>query len=455
MFDHERQRQKARPGAVGGATTAPVPGKSTRVAALIQRAQASPATALPAALRARFEQSTGADLGGVRVHTGAESAEAAAAVDARAFAIGSDLHFAAGEFAPGSAAGDHLIAHEAFHALQAPAGAAPATDDELTVSHGSDPAELDADRAADAMITGAPAAAPSPASGAVVHRKAGTDTPKNSYNRGGALVWSGGAELTAEEMTSYTSSRAALLGQVGGWVASAAGLQVVDTRSLADRMAERDDETFERDCALMQQAIDHCEREIEALSGDPARARLLAMNEQRKAEEESRLAARKERHTNRVDLAIKATENIRGYASEGMSAGLQTMQITGDLSAEQFAGIEDLTGKLGKALKFASLGARFCDAGALRRFQADPSFESAAAWGAQIGSILDATAGLASGLPPGFDDVIGGSLKTAGVVIANFTSLVRTRYAKIDRMTRGDACQKSELLRPGETGCSK
>jgi hypothetical protein len=455
MFDHERTRPRPRPGAGGSPDGGAVPGKSTRVAALIQRAQASSSSALPAELRDRFERSTGADLGGVRVHTGAESAEAAAAVDARAFAVGTDLHFAAGEFAPGTAAGDHLIAHEAFHALQAPGGAPPIDDAEVAVSEGSDPAERQADHAADAMVAGAPAVAPSAASGAVIHRKAGADTPKNSYNRGGALVWSGGAELTAEEITSYTSVRADLFKKVSGWVLAASGLQAVDTATLADRMALTDDQRFARDCELMQQAIRHCDKEIAALSGDPSRARLLAMNQQRKAEEEARLAARRERHANRVDLALDATAKVREYASEGLATSLQVMVVTGDLSTEQFEGLSDLTGGLGKALSFASLGARMCDVRTLRQFEADPSFESAAAWGAHVGSILHAASALAKGLPPGFDDVVGGSLQSAGRVIAQFTSVVRTRYAKIDQMTRADACQKSELLGPGETACAK
>jgi hypothetical protein len=39
----------------------------------------------------------GADLSEVRVHTGGESAEAAAGLGARAFTVGSDVHFNSGE----------------------------------------------------------------------------------------------------------------------------------------------------------------------------------------------------------------------------------------------------------------------------------------------------------------------------------------------------------------------
>src|SRR5439155_1319570 len=38
---------------------------------------------------------------------------------ARAFTVGSDVHFNAGEFAPGSKEGDRLLAHELTHVVQA------------------------------------------------------------------------------------------------------------------------------------------------------------------------------------------------------------------------------------------------------------------------------------------------------------------------------------------------
>src|SRR5438094_4950357 len=44
----------------------------------------------------------GADLSSVRVHTGAPSAQAANQLGARAFTEGQDIHFNAGQFAPGT-----------------------------------------------------------------------------------------------------------------------------------------------------------------------------------------------------------------------------------------------------------------------------------------------------------------------------------------------------------------
>ncbi|HEX5503430.1 MAG TPA: DUF4157 domain-containing protein [Thermomicrobiales bacterium] len=61
---------------------------------------------------------------GVRIHTGPAAARAAEAVQARAFTVGRDIVFGAGQYAPQSAAGRGLLAHELTHTLQqrAPGG---------------------------------------------------------------------------------------------------------------------------------------------------------------------------------------------------------------------------------------------------------------------------------------------------------------------------------------------
>ncbi|MEZ4399181.1 MAG: DUF4157 domain-containing protein [Kofleriaceae bacterium] len=71
--------------------------------------------ALPAAVRAQMEQAFGADFGRVRV---VEDSPAARGLGARAYAIGDELHFAPGQYAPGTAAGDALIGHELAHVVQ-------------------------------------------------------------------------------------------------------------------------------------------------------------------------------------------------------------------------------------------------------------------------------------------------------------------------------------------------
>jgi hypothetical protein len=102
---------------------------------------------LDAGVQTRFSQSLG-DLSDVRVHTDDRADQLNRSVAARAFATGTDVYFARGEYNPGSAAGDRLIAHELAHVVQqrgAPSGGP------LTVSNPGDALETEADAVADQL----------------------------------------------------------------------------------------------------------------------------------------------------------------------------------------------------------------------------------------------------------------------------------------------------------------
>ena len=104
-------------------------------------------TSLDAGVQSRFSESLG-DLSDVRVHTDDRSDQLNRSVSARAFATGTDVFFARGEYNPGSASGDHLIAHELAHVVQqrgAPAGGP------LTVSNPGDALETEADAVAEQL----------------------------------------------------------------------------------------------------------------------------------------------------------------------------------------------------------------------------------------------------------------------------------------------------------------
>jgi hypothetical protein len=64
----------------------------------------------------------GHDFSRVRVHTDTRAAESVRAVSANAYAVGEHVAFAAGRYAPGTPAGDRLIAHELAHVRQQSAG---------------------------------------------------------------------------------------------------------------------------------------------------------------------------------------------------------------------------------------------------------------------------------------------------------------------------------------------
>lgn len=104
--------------------------------------------ALDPGVRERVGPGLGDDLGDVRVHDGPDADALARSVQARAFAVGTDLFFAEGEHRPGTGAGDRLLAHELTHVVQQ--RGAPA-DGPLTVSQPGDASEHEADRAADEL----------------------------------------------------------------------------------------------------------------------------------------------------------------------------------------------------------------------------------------------------------------------------------------------------------------
>jgi len=102
-------------------------------------------TSLDSGVASRLGGSLG-DVSDVRVHTDDTADRLNRSVSARAFATGSDVYFAKGEYSPGSADGDKLIAHELAHVVQQ-RGAS--TSGPLTVSQPGDAIEREADAVAD------------------------------------------------------------------------------------------------------------------------------------------------------------------------------------------------------------------------------------------------------------------------------------------------------------------
>ena len=107
----------------------------------VAAASSSSGSALPDTLQRKFESSLGADLSGVRVHTGDSSAAANDAVGAKAYTMGNDIHFGAGHYDPSSKAGEHLLAHEVAHTVQQGGGGAQRMQFKLAVSSPADALE--------------------------------------------------------------------------------------------------------------------------------------------------------------------------------------------------------------------------------------------------------------------------------------------------------------------------
>ncbi len=89
---------------------------------------------LPEAERTFFESRLGHDFSRVRVHTDGAAATAAAALGAKAFALGDDIAFAADRYRPGTTEGHKLMAHELVHVAQQERGGGTSAQTEARAS---------------------------------------------------------------------------------------------------------------------------------------------------------------------------------------------------------------------------------------------------------------------------------------------------------------------------------
>jgi len=180
---------------------------------LLNEALQTPGQALDGQTGSFMGQRFGHDFSPVRVHTGERPARAARALSARAFTLGEHLVFGESEYAPRTATGRSLLAHELAHVVQTDGqqpGAGP-----LTLAAVNDPAEREADAAAAAVESQSTTALPGACAAREGH--AGTvDQPRESAAkarrpgrlRGGGAV-SGGR-------TVYRSFLGGILGAIGG-----------------------------------------------------------------------------------------------------------------------------------------------------------------------------------------------------------------------------------------------
>jgi hypothetical protein len=65
-----------------------------------------------------MESGFGTDFSSVKIHTGNEAIQMSRQLNAEAFTSGNDIYFNAGKFAPDTAEGKHLLAHELAHTIQ-------------------------------------------------------------------------------------------------------------------------------------------------------------------------------------------------------------------------------------------------------------------------------------------------------------------------------------------------
>jgi len=121
-LEQEADRAADRVMRMPGPEASVVPGRTpvsrTGAPPIVNEALRSQGRPLDAATRAFMEPRFGHDFSRVRVHDGSLAGNSAQAIRAQAYTVGSDVVFAAGRYAPSSAGGQRLLAHELAHVVQ-------------------------------------------------------------------------------------------------------------------------------------------------------------------------------------------------------------------------------------------------------------------------------------------------------------------------------------------------
>ena len=126
---------------------------------------------LDAATRAYMEPRFGFDFSQVRIHSDALAAQSANAIQALAYTVNNSIAFSAGSYAPETASGRRLLAHELAHVIQQRSAPALAQD-QVAVGSAHDAVEQDAEQSARTALSGGAAAVSQPrlSSAAVIRR---------------------------------------------------------------------------------------------------------------------------------------------------------------------------------------------------------------------------------------------------------------------------------------------
>jgi hypothetical protein len=94
------------------------PPTAMTVPPIVYNVLSSPGQTLDTGTRTFMEPRFGLDFSQVRIHTDSQAAESARAVNALAYTVGRNVVFGAGQYAPQTALGQRLLAHELTHVVQ-------------------------------------------------------------------------------------------------------------------------------------------------------------------------------------------------------------------------------------------------------------------------------------------------------------------------------------------------
>ncbi|AJY40301.1 peptidase MA superfamily protein [Burkholderia humptydooensis] len=241
-FDLRRRQPPA-----SDTTTARAPDRQTRP----DMRPAARGEPLPAPLRDTFEPQFGVDFSSVRLHTDDRAGASAVALRARAYSLGRDIVFAPGRFAPYTADGRALLAHELAHVAQDGARDAP-RDAPARIDAPDSPQEREAEHAARAVAATPVRAAHRDTRGAASPRvsQAGPRHGPPTLHRSLAGAGIGGGSAHSRRRRPRPARRllgpagaiaGAVIGGIGGLVAGAVVGDLASRRSRGLTAAEKTD----------------------------------------------------------------------------------------------------------------------------------------------------------------------------------------------------------------------
>jgi hypothetical protein len=160
---------------------------STEVPSIVHDVLNSSGQRLDERTRSDYESVFGRDLSGVQVHTDSQAAESARSVNALAYTVGRHIVFGAGQFAPASTGGRHLLAHELVHTLQQ-GQAGSSSSQNLTIGDPGTAAEREADHIAGEVTRNLFSGEPSTTLSRTIQRADSKDNISQSDTRGVGLA---------------------------------------------------------------------------------------------------------------------------------------------------------------------------------------------------------------------------------------------------------------------------
>lgn len=268
--------------------------------------------------------------------------------------------------------------------------------------------------------------------------------PNNSYSEGKGLKWDGGGDLSDEENKQWAEKQAAFAQKAAGFVAKKLGF---DSGKVIDGMKKR----IKQDIADRQAYIDNLKKQLEdgkKNGRDTSDIQKTYDSEVKKLENVK--GSSDDVITKANEMAGKANEVIGSVA--GVGKAIQSAS-GGKIETTMFKSMADVNEKIENVGKLVSAAHQIYDTqNALTAFQANPTFDTAAAWGNAVGAAFDEIAKWVPKLPMGWDTVISGALQTPKVVIAAFISISKSYYARVDEMSKDPASHGAKILKDGESG---